>query len=112
MDKINILLIYFLIPRYGVNGYIIVIFISAFINTALSVNCLISMTEISFSVIDSILKPLLISIISSFIILIIFAQLEMQNQVVKAILQTVLMSTTYLSLLYLTKTIKPVHKGI
>ncbi len=109
---LSILLIYLLIPVYGVKGYILVIFISSFINTSLSVNCLISVTEIPFSVKDSILKPVLISVASSFLIFTVFKQFEIPNSAIKSVLQILSMAVLYYTLLIVTKTIKPVHKGI
>lgn len=108
----SILLICLLIPIYGVKGYVIVIFATAFINTVLSINCLISFTEIPFSVKDSIFKPVFISIISSFLIFTVFEQFEIPNPALKSTLQILSMALSYYLLLIITKTIKPVHKGI
>ncbi len=108
---LSILFIYLLIPLYGVKGYILVIFISAFINTALSVNCLISITEIPFSIKESILKPVIVSVISSFLVFSVFSRFEIANPAIKSVFEILFMSVTYYLLLIVTKTIKPVYKG-
>lgn len=101
---ISIILIYLLIPIYGVNGYISVIFISTFVNTALSVNCLISVTEIPFSIKNTVIKPMLSSSASAFFVSFIFKSVNFSSGL-KVTLQMFLMLLIYFLLLKLTNSI-------
>lgn len=53
-----VVLVYFLIPKMAIKGYIITIFASEIINFALSLRKLISITSFKMNVMESIVKPL------------------------------------------------------
>lgn len=57
-SSLSILLIYFLIPAYGLKGYITVMFASTFVNAVLSINRLTEITNIAFSFQEWLIKPI------------------------------------------------------
>lgn len=63
----SICLIYFLLPFYGVKGYIIVLFTSEIINGILSLILLLKHTNLKFDFENWVLKPLLVIIFINFI---------------------------------------------
>lgn len=60
--------IYFLLPIYGINGYIISIFISELLNFSISFFQMIKYSKMKINLIDWILIPLVCSLISYFVI--------------------------------------------
>lgn len=60
--------IYFLLPIYGINGYIISIFISELLNFSISLFQMIKYSKIKINFIDWIIMPLVCSIVSYIII--------------------------------------------
>ena len=58
---LRVVLIFFLLPVMGIKGLIIVMFISAILNTSLSLARLIKVTQVRFHPIDWIFKPFLAS---------------------------------------------------
>lgn len=60
--------IYFLLPIYGINGYIISIFISELLNFSVSLFQMIKYSRIKINFVDWMLVPLVCSIISFLII--------------------------------------------
>lgn len=65
-SAVSVALIYTLLPRYGVDGYVAVIFITELLNAFLSMNRLISVTDFTFSLKKDILRPLLAVCLSAF----------------------------------------------
>ena len=65
---ISVILVYFLVPMYGIYGYIATIYVAEIINTALSVKKMIKVTSLRPPVVKFIIGPLL-SVIGSFAIL-------------------------------------------
>lgn len=63
-----VVLVWILVPQMGVKGYLLVIFISEIINAALSVNRLITVTEIEVNFKDWVIKPVLAATLSCGII--------------------------------------------
>lgn len=57
-SALSVVLIYTLLPVFGVNGYITVMFVSTFVNAVLSIARLAQVTEISFSLSRWIVRPL------------------------------------------------------
>lgn len=53
----SVVLIYTLLPLFGVRGYITVMFVSTFINAVLSISRLIQVTDISFSLSGWVIRP-------------------------------------------------------
>lgn len=56
---VSVLLVYFLIPIFGIKGYIITVMVSEVLNFTLSLNRLIKVTQLSVNFRDVILKPFL-----------------------------------------------------
>ncbi len=61
---ICVVLVYALVPSMGIKGYLLVIFISEIINAALSVNRLITVTDIEVDFKDWVLKPIAAAVLS------------------------------------------------
>ncbi len=61
---VSVIMIYVLLPRFGVNGYIAVIFVTELLNAFLSLNCLIKTTDFKLSLRKNILVPLLAVLVS------------------------------------------------
>ncbi|MGL5314539.1 MAG: polysaccharide biosynthesis C-terminal domain-containing protein [Peptostreptococcaceae bacterium] len=55
--SVRILLIYFLIPVKGIEGFIIVLFTGTVLNASLSINRLLKVTKLDFLLLDWIIKP-------------------------------------------------------
>lgn len=104
-SAISVVLIYLLIPIYGVNGYIAVMFISTFINAALSINCLIRVTEIPFSLGDWVLKPILAVTISSIGILCLVRDWTFSSHAMAVVVKVGLMFLCYFGILLATRAI-------
>ena len=64
---LTILLSWFLLPLFGMNGYIIIIYISEFFNAFLSMKRLLKATNVELKIIDWIIKPL-ISVTASVVV--------------------------------------------
>lgn len=54
---VRIFLILYLIPKKGIEGFIIVLFVGTLLNASLSINKLLKVTEIKFKLFDWIIKP-------------------------------------------------------
>ena len=54
---ISIFLIYFMLPKIGIIGYILVIYISEFLNSTLSIKKLMKKVKVKFKLFDWIIKP-------------------------------------------------------
>ena len=67
-SAVSVALIYTLLPRYGVDGYIAVLFITELLNAFLSMNRLICVTDFSFSLKKDILRPLLAACLASVLV--------------------------------------------
>ena len=68
-SAIRVMLIYFLVPVYGVKGYICVLFFSTIFNATLSIHRLIQVSEVRIQVADWIVKPALSAALSVCLIL-------------------------------------------
>lgn len=104
-SAISVVLIYLLIPIYGVNGYIAVMFISTFVNAALSINCLVRVTEIPFSLSNWVLKPIFAVAASSIGVLYIVRGLTFSSYGAAVVIKAGLMLLCYFGLLLLTRAI-------
>lgn len=68
-----------LIPRYGINGFIVVLFISTTLNTSLGLYKILKVTKLHFKIFDWILKPALSVTLSSYATKIILYCLHIQD---------------------------------
>ncbi len=57
-----VVLVYFLLPKFAIKGYIFILFLSEIINFSLSINKLAKITELKINIIQDISKPLLAAI--------------------------------------------------
>lgn len=104
-SAISVVLIYLLIPIYGVNGYIAVMFISTFVNAALSINCLVRVTEIPFSLGDWVIKPIIAVTASSIGVLYLVRGLTFSSHAMAVVVKAGLMLLCYFGLLLLTRAV-------
>lgn len=65
---VRILVIFLLIPKMGIKGFLMVIFISTILNSFLSLNRLLKVTNLEFQILDWVIKPTLCITLSSFIV--------------------------------------------
>ena len=56
-SAVSVVLIYTILPRFGVNGYVAIIFVTELLNAFLSINRLIKVTDFRISVLRHILLP-------------------------------------------------------
>lgn len=99
---ISVILIYILLPKYAINGYVFTIAFTEIFNFWLSVNRLIKVTDFKISLL-SIIKPLFcfISSVSIYIIFLHFTQHCFQSEVVALIINITSISVIYIFLLYI-----------
>ena len=76
---VRISAICFLIPRYGIKGFVLVLFISTTFNTSLGVIKIFKETKLKFQLFEWIIKPLFCVISSSYITKIILYYLNIDN---------------------------------
>ena len=86
--------IYFLLPIYGINGYIVSIFISEILNFGVSLLQMIKYAKIKINFIDWLMIPLVCSFISYFIISVF--KFNVVNLTLSLIINIVLFIITYL----------------
>ncbi len=65
-SAVSVALIYSLLPRFGVNGYVAVIFLTEILNASLSVNRLIRITDFRIAVLKEIFLPCFCSLSAVF----------------------------------------------
>ncbi len=59
---VSVILVYFLLPVYGVSGYIVMVFVTELMNTSMSLYKLVKVSGVNFSVVSDILLPVLCAI--------------------------------------------------
>ncbi len=69
---ISLLLILILLPKMGISGYVVIIFITELFNTSLSIMRLLNLTQVSTPVVKWVLKPLVSIILSTVIVRFLF----------------------------------------
>ena len=67
-SAVSVALIYTVLPRYGVNGYIAIIFITELLNAFLSINRLMAVAKIRLSVIRNIFLPMCLVLASAYFV--------------------------------------------
>ena len=91
-----------LIPRYGIKGFVLVLFISTTFNTSLGVIKILRHTKLKFQIFDWILKPSLSVTLSSYATKIILYCLHIENSIFISIILDLVI---YLIMLILFKAI-------
>lgn len=106
-SALSVLLIWLLLPRLGINGYIVVIFITELFNTSLSILRLISKLELKPHILKWIVKPLVNVVISTGVARLIFFLLARNMQISKmfVVIEIIVASLIYIGLSFLTKAI-------
>jgi stage V sporulation protein B len=74
--SVRIFLILYLIPKSGIEGFIIVLFVSTALNSSLSINKLLKVTNLNFKFLDWLFKPAFCITISSYLVKYIFNTLK------------------------------------
>lgn len=62
---VSVILVFFLLPIYGIKGYLFVIFVSEILNAALSLNRLVKKTKLRFKLSNWVVKPIICITIST-----------------------------------------------
>lgn len=70
--SMRVFLILFLIPKKGIDGFIIVLFAGTLLNSLLSINRLLKVTKLDFLLLDWMIKPILCITLSSFLTKLLF----------------------------------------
>ncbi len=94
---LGVVLVCVLIPKYGVGGYIAVIFITELVNAFLSINRLILVTDFKMNLTDWFLKPILSVSASSLVIKVLFGPLR-TNAAITALMICLVLVMYYLFL--------------
>lgn len=97
--SVRIFLILFLIPKKGIEGFIIVLFLSTALNSSLSINRLLKVTKLSFRLFDWLLKPIACICLSCCIVKYIFNLVGLNLLLVTQILTIVLLYFIFLLLI-------------
>ena len=112
---LSVILVIFLLPRFGIEGYIMTVYCTELINATLSITRLLSVTDIKPRITDLIIKPLICVVISGAAV----SQLAMLDISVfserfKLVAHMILATAIYLSLLLLLGSlkIKKLKKGL
>ena len=106
-SALSVLLIWLLLPRLGINGYIVVIFITELFNTALSILRLICKLELKPPILKWIVKPIFNVAVSTGVARLIFFLLARSVQISKVfvVVEIIVASLIYIGLSFLTKAI-------
>ena len=110
---LSVILVIFLLPKYGIMGYIITVYFTEIINATLSVTRLLRISKVSLNAVSLVLKPLLCVIASAFAIKFISEYLPntLPSGSLGLVFNVTLSTALYISLLCLTKTIKFTKKS-
>lgn len=65
-SAVSVALIYTILPRFGVNGYVAIIFITEILNAFLSINRLITITDFRIPVFKCIFLPIILILLSAY----------------------------------------------
>jgi stage V sporulation protein B len=99
----SILLIYFGVPYLGTFGYILVIYVSEYLNGLLSIKLLLKKIDMKFKFYDWILRPCTILFISFFISIKVFPNIE---NIACLILNIILFTTIFILLYFIPNLLK------
>ena len=98
---VRISIINLLIPRLGIEGFILVLFTSTIFNFSLSMSRLLRVTKLDFSIVGWVIKPSFAIFISTFAVKSLFNYFNMDRLIVEGILASII----YIALLFLFKCI-------
>jgi stage V sporulation protein B len=112
---LSVILVWILLPRYGILGYIITVYFTELTNAILSITKLLCVTKTKFKIIDWLIKPLFSAIISTSVVSLILSKLSLfAESKIEIALHILFIVIIYLLLLCLTKSIslKKLKKSI
>ena len=95
---ISISFIYFLLPMFSINGYIIVLYISEILNYTISVVTLLKTTDLKFKYFEWVIFPIIAITLAIFIANLI--HLPISNNTINLTLSIFICSFTYIVLIY------------
>lgn len=111
----SVILVFILLPRYGIMGYVVTVYFTELVNAFLSITKLLIVTKTKFKLSDWLIKPLVSIIISTSFISILFSKLSLfaQNKIEVAAHVSII-AILYLTILCLTNAIsfKKIKKSI
>ena len=112
---LSVILVWILLPRYGILGYIITVYFTELTNAILSITKLLCVTKTKFKIIDWLIKPLFSVIISTSAVSLVLSKLSLfAESKIEIALHILFIVIIYLLLLCLTKSIslKKLKKSI
>ena len=108
---LSVILVWMLLPRYGIIGYIITVYFTETVNATLSITKLLYATKIKFKIFDWIVKPIMgIICATSATAFILYNLNTYAENRLEIALHIVIITVIYLTILILLKAISP--KGI
>jgi len=66
--SLSVVLVWILLPRFGINGYIITVYFTEIVNATLSITKLLLVTKTKVKIFDWIAKPIISAVISTFVL--------------------------------------------
>ncbi len=104
-SSVRVLLIFFLVPEFGLNAYVIILYVSALINGTLSIRRLLISSETRVPFVSWIIKPLVCVASSALVVRVLFALLPLGDMVNVWCLtiKVILMLALYIFLLFITQ---------
>ncbi|MEG2195699.1 MAG: polysaccharide biosynthesis C-terminal domain-containing protein, partial [Terrisporobacter sp.] len=100
---LRIIIILGIIPKKGIEGFILVIFASTIFNASLSINRLLKVTKLEFEIIDWVFKPIICIIISSYMTKFTFSFFNLESLV---FVQVIIDLIIYIILSYIFKCVR------
>jgi stage V sporulation protein B len=107
-SAICVMLVYFILPKFAIKGYIFILFLSEIINFTLSFNKLSKETQIKFNISNDIIKPLLFGYLccKGIKILLNSAFLNFFNQKVFLVISIIFYTISFFSCIYFSDSIR------
>lgn len=106
--SLSVVLVWMLLPRFGIMGYIITVYFTEIVNATLSITKLLVVTKAKVKILDWIVKPITSAIISTAVIRYILGSLNSFAQSrLDFLIHIALIGIVYLALLILFRVISP-----
>lgn len=99
-----VVLVYFLIPKFAIKGYIFILFLSEIFNFFLSIKRLITVANVRIDIADSLIKPIIAAAVSGWIFKLI--NISMGHSIINFTVSTILFCTFYGILLFVSGAVK------
>lgn len=101
--SLRIFIILGIIPKKGIEGFILALFVSTIFNASLSINRLLKVTKLEFEIIDWVIKPIICVTISSYITKYLFSFFNIESLI---FFQVIVDLILYLICLFIFKCIR------